>query len=72
MICVSLTTNLARVAAPGNVLAPAWESGLPQDSVINVSQLITVDRQAFSRRMGSLPDDVLTAVEAGVRRVLGL
>src|SRR6266540_1757108 len=45
VVAVVLTSNLRLVEAPGNVLIPAKASGLPKDSVANVSQIITVDRE---------------------------
>ena len=44
VIAVALSTNLRLAAAPGNVLLPAAETGLPKDSVANSSQIITVDK----------------------------
>lgn len=71
-IGVAMTSNLALVGAPGNVLVPKRASGLPRDSVANVSQVVTVDRQVLAERAGALPPDLLTAVERGLRLVLSL
>ncbi len=67
-----LTSNLRLVEAPGNVLVPKRASGLPKDSVANVSQLVTVDRDVLSERVGKLGDSVMSAVENGLRLVLDL
>ena len=72
MIAVVLTSNLRLVEAPGNVLIPAKSSGLPKDSVANVSQVITVDRDYLSEPAGRLRGQLLKSVENGLRLVLAL
>jgi mRNA interferase MazF len=72
VIGVALTTNLRLVEAPGNVLVPARASGLPRDSVANVSQVLTVNRDSLSEAAGRLRGQVLKDVEAGLRLVLAL
>lgn len=67
-----LTTNLALAEAPGNVLLPREEGGLPRDSVVNVSQLVTADKRFLTERVGTLPAAVLKRVESGLRLVLDL
>jgi mRNA interferase MazF len=71
-IGVVLTSNLTLVEAPGNVLLPKRASGLPKDSVVNVSQVVTVDRESLTERAGQLPGDLLAAVDAGLRLALDL
>ncbi len=71
-IGVVLTSNVRLVDAPGNVLVPARASGLPRDSVANVSQIITVDRSALTERVGRLPSDVVEQVADGLRLTLAL
>jgi mRNA interferase MazF len=72
VIAVVLTTNLRLVEAPGNVLISAKTSGLPKDSVANVSQLITLDRDFLLERAGRLRGQPLKDLETGLRLVLGL
>lgn len=72
VLAVVLTTNLRLVDAPGNVLIPAKNSGLPKDSVANVTQLVTVDRNYLDDRVGRLPPRFMSAVDAGLKLVLGL
>lgn len=72
IIGVVLTSNLRLIEAPGNVLLPKRASGLRRDSVANVSQVITVDRVILGERIGTLPSDLLAAVDAGLRLVLAL
>lgn len=72
IIAVVLMTNLRLVEAPGNVLIPAKASGLPKDSIANVSQLITVDRDFLLERAGRLRGQIMKDLESGLRLVLGL
>jgi mRNA interferase MazF len=72
VIGVALTTNIRLLDAPGNVLLPANATGLPKDSVANVSQIITVDRESLLQPAGRLRGQALRDVERGLRCVLGL
>lgn len=72
VIAVVLTSNLRLVEAPGNVLIPAKSAGLPKDSVANVSQVITVDRDFLSDPAGRVRGQLLKDVENGLRLVLAL
>src|ERR1700704_17338 len=54
-IVAAITTNLELADAPGNVLLPARSAGLPRDSVVNVSQLLTLDRCFLTEHAGTLP-----------------
>jgi mRNA interferase MazF len=71
-IAVILTSNVRLVDAPGNVLVPARASGLPRDSVAHVSQVVTVDRSALTKRAGRIPGTLLDQVAAGLRLALAL
>jgi mRNA interferase MazF len=71
-IVVVLTSNLHLVEAPGNVLVPARTSSLPRDSVANVSQVLTIDRELLTERAGHLPASLLRQVDDGLRTVLEL
>jgi mRNA interferase MazF len=72
VVAVALTANIRLVDAPGNVLIPAKAAGLPKDSVANVSQVITVDRDFLTELVGRITGPVLNDVENGLRLVLGL
>ena len=72
VIAVVLTSNLRLVEAPGNVLIPARAAGLPKDSIANVSQVITIDRDFLTAPAGRLRGELLKNVESGLRLVLGL
>jgi mRNA interferase MazF len=58
--------------APGNVRVTRRVSGLPHDSVVNVSQLITLDKQMLTENAGRLPAQSMRDVEAGIKLVLAL
>ncbi|MBI4888384.1 MAG: type II toxin-antitoxin system PemK/MazF family toxin [Acidobacteria bacterium] len=72
VIAVILMTNVRLVEAPGNVLLPAKATGLPKDSVANVSQVITVDRDFLLERAGRIRGQLLQDVDRGLRLVLAL
>ena len=72
VIAVVLTSNLRLADAPGNVLVPASDSGLPKDSVANISQIITVDRTLLTERCGRLPAPLIKSIDDGLRLVLSL
>ncbi|MGE3542109.1 MAG: type II toxin-antitoxin system PemK/MazF family toxin [Candidatus Tectimicrobiota bacterium] len=72
VIAVVITTNLRLATAPGNVRLTASESGLAQDSVVNVSQIITVDKTFLIEKCGQVRERTMRAIEAGVRLVLSL
>jgi len=71
VICVAVTSNLKWAVAPGNALLPAGLSGLPNDSVANVSHIVTLDRSVFSEHVARLPQTLLQLVLAGIDVVLG-
>ena len=71
VVCVALTSNLRWADAPGNALLTARATGLPKDSVANVSQIVTLDRGALTDRVGALPEKKLELVLLGVDMVLG-
>jgi len=72
VVVVALTTSMRLLDAPGNVLVPRKVSGLTKDSVVNVSQVFTVDRSGLVERAAQLPRPVMTQVGDGLRLVLGL
>ena len=72
VIAAALTKNLNLAQAPGNVLVSPKQSGLTQKSVINVSQLVTLDKSFLTERVRALPPSTLAKVEQGLRLVLCL
>ncbi len=71
VVAVSLTSNLRWANAPGNVRLTTRATGLPRDSVANVSQIVTLDKSSLTERAGRLPMPKLELVLAGIDRVLG-
>ena len=71
VVCVPLSSNLKWQSAPGNVLIVAKASGLPKDSVANVSQIVTLDRSCFDSRTGKIPKSSMDLVMQGIDTVLG-
>ena len=71
-IVAAITSNVALAAAPGNVGLSRRSSGLPRDSVVNVSQLVTLDKHYLTERAGRVTDALLRQVEDGLRLVLNL
>ena len=71
VVCVPITSNLRWADAPGNVLLPAASSGLPRDSVANVSQIVTIDRALLTERVGKLSPRQLESILTGIDIVLG-
>jgi mRNA interferase MazF len=72
IIVVAVTSNLRLTQAPGNVALPVEVTGLPKPSVVNVTQLLTVDRQLLDGLIGKLPGPQLRAIDEGLRLVLGV
>jgi len=72
VIVVAITSNLLLAGAPGNVWLGQRASGLRKASVINVSQVLTLDKGRLRERIGHLPGGKLREMEQGLRRVLGL
>jgi mRNA interferase MazF len=71
VVCVPLTSNLRWADAPGNVRLSTRFTGLPKDSVANVSQVVTLDKALLTERAGKLPRTKLHLVLSGIDVVLG-
>jgi mRNA interferase MazF len=72
VVCPALTSTLRRADAPGNVLLEARMTGLPKDSVANVSQIVTLDRASLvTERVGKLSRAKLELVLFGIDVVRG-
>lgn len=71
VVCVPLTSNLKWAKAPGNVLLSLRLTGLPRDSVANVSQIVTLDKAMLTDRTGRLPRAQLSLILSGIDVVLG-
>jgi len=71
VVCVPLTSNLKWAEAPGNLSLPARLTGLPKDSVANVSQIVSLDKDLLTERVGKLPRAKLELLLSGIDLVLG-
>lgn len=69
VVC-AITSNLARAAAPGNVLLRKGEAGLPRPSVVNVSQVFTVDKSELTERIGTLAGKRVLEIIEGMKLVI--
>jgi mRNA interferase MazF len=67
-----ITSNTGLAAMPGNVFLPGSASGLPKDSVVNVTALITLDKTDLEPAVGQLPIALMNDLDRGLRRALGL
>ncbi len=69
VVC-SLTSNLRRAGDPGNVLLVPGEADLPEQSVVNVSQILTIDKSQLRERIGTLSDERTREVLQGINLLL--
>ena len=72
VVVAAITSNLNLAEAPGNVRLPNSASSLPTDSVVNVSQVVTLDHKLLHECAGRVPASILQRVESGLRLVLSL
>ncbi len=70
VVVCTLTSNLRRAEAPGNVLLQPREAGLSKQSVVNVSQIYTVDKQELTEKIGSLSSKRVLEILGGIQLVL--
>jgi mRNA interferase MazF len=72
VLAAVITSNTTLAAMPGNVFLPSTTTGLPRDSVVNVTALVTLDKGDLRERSGLIPLSVMHEVDRGLRRVLAL
>lgn len=72
VVVVVITPNLALAEAPGNVRIGRSDSGLSKSSVVNVSQLLTLDRKLLTQKVRALPAEPMRAVDDGLRLLLAV
>jgi mRNA interferase MazF len=73
VLVMVVTSNTALAARPGNVFLPSTITGLPKDSVANVTSVTTVDRTALDPApIGAVPNYLMSDVERGLRLVMDL
>lgn len=70
VLALVLTTQLRLADAPGNVLLSSRKTGLPKDSVANVSQILTIDKQFLVEKAGRIERGSLSRINEGLRLVL--
>jgi len=70
-VCVALTSNVKWASAPGNVALSGTATGLPRESVANVSQIATLDKSELTKRVGKVPKAKLELILSGIDVVLG-
>jgi mRNA interferase MazF len=66
VVCL-ITSNLTRARAPGNVRLKRRDANLPKASVVNVSQILTIDKTELAGRIGKLPAKKTDAIRAGLQ-----
>ena len=71
-IVAVITSNLALAEAPGNIRIGKTESGLPKPSVVNVSQVLTIDKELLTDRVRPLPAETMMRVDNGLRLAFSL
>jgi mRNA interferase MazF len=72
VIAVTITSNIRLADAPGNVKLALGKSGLSRDSVANVSQIITIDKQFLGEKVGQINHRTMQQIDEGIKLVLAL
>lgn len=72
VLAAVITSNTALATMPGNVFLPAVVTGLPRDSALNVTALVTLNKTDLTERVGEVPPSLMHDVDRGLRRVLAL
>ncbi len=72
VLVASLTTNIDLSEAPGNVFIEKEDSGLSKDSVINISQISTIDKNRLVNKVSQVPLDIIRSIESGLKLILGI
>lgn len=70
VVCCALTKNLRRAVSPGNVLLRKGEGNLPGASVVNITQVVTIDRTAFTEKIGTLARARVREILDGLKLLL--
>ena len=72
VVCAAITSNLRLINAPGNFKLAKSKSGINRDSVVNVSQLITLDKSFFTEQVGKLNNKQIYSLKEGLKLVLDI
>ncbi len=67
VVVCALTSNLKRANAPGNVLLKKGEGNLPKDSVVNITQIITVNKSDLVEKIGTLSSSIIKQIFEGIK-----
>ncbi len=70
VVVCAITSNLKRANSPGNVFLKKGEGGLKKDSVVNISQIITIDKSDIEEKVGSLPVSKVKQIIEGVKLLI--
>lgn len=70
IVACLLTSNLERAKAPGNVLLSKDEANLPKRSVVNISQIVTIDKSSLAEKIGTLPHQRILEILDGIHLVI--
>lgn len=70
VVLCALTSNLSRAASPGNVLLKKGEANLPKTSVVNISQVVTVDKTDLKEKIGQLPRQRIEEIVSGIKLLM--
>ena len=71
VVCIVMTSNLHWSGAPGNIVVRAEQTGLNRDSVVNVSQVVTIDKRQLTERVGRLSKRHMEAIFSGIDLIMG-
>ena len=72
IVAAVVTSNTVLASMPGNVFLPAAATGLPRDSVVNVTALVTLNKTDLTEHVGDVPAALMSEVDRGLRRALDL
>jgi mRNA interferase MazF len=70
VLACAITSNLKRAKSPGNVLLKKGEGGLKKDSVVNISQIITIDKSDIEKKIGYLPVSKVKQIIEGIKLLI--
>ena len=72
VLAAVITSNTALAAMPGNVFLPRASTGLPRNSVVNITAIITLNKSDLTEHAGSVPEHLRADIDHGLRQVLSL
>lgn len=72
VLAAVVTSNTGLATMPGNTFLPATATGLPRDSVVNITAIVTLNKTDLNERIGTTPQSLMHQVDRGLRRILDL